>query len=295
MLGLGESVRSVLQAAVDGSVKALIVTESDPLGGFPDRALVEAALARVEFLVVIDYLDSATSRRARVLLPSETVYESGGVFINHEGRAQESPRIFGGGASIQETGAGSHPPRLFGQGVPGSDPMPAGWILAGISGEPDPAVTNRSERLRRDLARAAPAYRALGELPTIPEDGVRLRLGTAGRERYRPAAARLEPAPDGLEVVAAERTFGTEELSSYSACLQTLAEGHFIGLHPRDAADRQLREGDRVTLAAVPGSGPLQVRIYEDMAPGVALIPRLRGAALPAPGTRLAARDLRKG
>ena len=78
------------------AVKALVVVESDPLGGFPERVLVEAALARVELVVVIDYLDSATSRRARVLLPSQTVYESGGIFINHEGRAQESPRLFGG-------------------------------------------------------------------------------------------------------------------------------------------------------------------------------------------------------
>jgi NADH-quinone oxidoreductase subunit G len=296
MLGLRESVRSVLQAAADGAVRALVIVESDPLGGVPDRALVEAALARVEFLIVIDYLDSATSRRARVLLPSQTVYESGGVFINHEGRLQESPRIFEGGASIQDTGAGSHPPRVYGQGVPGSDPMPAGWVLALLGGgESEVAAADRAERLRRDIARAAPAHPALGELPTIPEDGVRLRLGAAERERFRPLPVQPEPAPDGLEVVITERTFGTEELSSYSACIRPLAEGSFIGLHPRDAAARQLREGDRVTLASVPGSGLLQVRLYEDMAPGVAVVPRVRGTVLPQPGARLGPQDLRKG
>jgi NADH-quinone oxidoreductase subunit G len=291
----GESVRGVLQAAVDGAVKALVVVESDPLGSFSDRALAEAAFARLELLVVVDYLDSATSRRARILLPSQTIYEAGGVFINQEGRAQETPRIYDGGASIQETGAGSHPPRVFGLRLPGSDPRPAWRVLAGLAGEaPDAApVETRSERLRRDLAQAS--HPALREMPRIPEDGVRLSLGTSGAPRF--AAPPVPPAsvPDELEVVVTERTFGTEELSAYSTCLESLQERPFVALHPRDADAWGLGDGDRVALRAPSGTVELDVRCVEGMAPGVAVLPRLRSTALPATGSRLRRHDLRKG
>jgi NADH-quinone oxidoreductase subunit G len=290
-----DSVRGVLQAAADGSVKALVVVESDPLGSFPDRALLDAALARVELLVAVDYLDSPTSRRAGALLPSQTVYEAGGTFVNQEGRAQVSPCVFAGGSSVLETGAGDHPPRAFGLGLPGADPRPAWRILAGLAGATDePDGEERPSRLRHDLAQAAPRHPALRELPAIPEEGLRLQLGDEGAARFEPLPPRPEPAPDELEVVVTERTFGTEELSGYSACLRALHEPPFVGLHPRDAATLGLREGDRVALRTPSGPVGLNVCCFADMAPGVVVIPRLRSAALPAPGGRFRQQDLRK-
>ena len=89
-----------------------------------------------------------------------------------------------------------------------------------------------------------------------------------------------------------ERTFGTEELSGYSACLHALHEPPFVGLHPRDAAALGLREGDRAALRTPSGPVGLNVRCFADMAPGVVVIPRLRSAALPAPGGRIRRQDL---
>jgi NADH-quinone oxidoreductase subunit G len=285
-------VRSVLQAAADGSVKALVVVESDPLGSFPDRALLEAALARLELLVAIDYLDSPTSRRAGILLPSQTVFEAGGTFVNNEGRAQESPPVLAGGAPVRDTGAGDHPPRVFGLGLPGSDPRPAWRILAGLAGEAGDETP--PGRLRRDVAAAGSRHAALRELPALPADGLRLRLGDERAARFEPAPSRPETAPDEFEVVVAERTFGTEELSGYSACLHALHEPPFVGLHPRDAAALGLREGDRAALRTPSGPVGLNVRCFADMAPGVVVIPQLRSAALPAPGGRIRRQDIGK-
>ena len=287
-----DSVRSVLQAAADGSVKALVVVESDPLGSFPDRALLEAALARLELVVAVDYLDSPTSRRAGVLLPSQTVFEAGGTFVNNEGRAQESPPVLEGGAPVRDTGAGDHPPRVFGLGLPGSDPRPAWRILAGLAGAAGDET--QPDRLRRDVAAAAPRHAVLRELPALPADGLRLRLGDERAARFEPAPSGPETAPDEFEVVVTERTFETEELSGYSACLHALHEPPFVGLHPRDAAALGLREGDRAALRTPSGPVGLSVRCFADMAPGVVVIPRLRSAALPAPGGRIRRQDLVK-
>ncbi len=282
-----QSVRTVLQAAASGSVKALVVVESDPLGFFPDRALVEAALGRAELVAAVDCLDSPTTRRARVLLPTQTVYESGGTFVNNEGRAQESPAVFAGGAPVLETGAGDHPPRLFGLGLPGSDPP-------GLAGDTDAAPgETRPAELRRDLLAAAARHPALRELPAIPEEGVRLELGDAQGRRFEPPAPAAAAGPDEFEVVVTERTFGTEELSGYSACLRELHEPPFVGLHPADAAALGLREGDRAALRTPAGALALTVRTFADMAAGVVVVPRLRSAALPS-GGRIKRQDLRK-
>jgi NADH-quinone oxidoreductase subunit G len=289
-----DSVRAVLQAAAEGAVKALVAVESDPLGTFPDRALMDAALGRLELVVALDCLDSATTRRAGVLLPTQTVYESGGTFVNNEGRAQDSPPVLAGGAPVLETGAGDHPPRAFGLGLPGSDPRPAWRVLSGLAGEAEAAPgESRPSRLRRDLAAAAPRHPALRELSAIPEDGLRLATGDLKAAPFQPPAPATAAGPDEFEVVVTERTFGTEELSGYSACLQELREPPFVGLHPADAAALGLREGDRAALRTPAGALALTVRTFADMAAGVVVVPRLRPAAL-ASGGRIKRQDLRK-
>jgi anaerobic selenocysteine-containing dehydrogenase len=105
-----------------------------------------------------------------------------------------------------------------------------------------------------------------------------------------PAAAAGE---DEFDVVVTERTFGTEELSGYSACLRELHDPPFVGLHPEDAAALGLREGDRAALRTPAGALALTVRTFADMAAGVVVVPRLRPAPLPS-GGRVKRHDLRK-
>jgi NADH-quinone oxidoreductase subunit G len=51
-------------------------------------------------------------------------------------------------------------------------------------------------------------------------------------------------------------------------------------LHPQDAMRLKLEEGKKVTLATPLGDLTLILRIQQDMVPGVAIVPRLRGTAL---------------
>jgi NADH-quinone oxidoreductase subunit G len=136
------SITSVLNAAAVGNVKALIFTEIDPFATFPDRELLEHALAKVELVIVLDYLDTAVSRKAHVFLPTQTLFEAGGHFINQEGRAQESPAAFAGGTPVLETGGGDHPAG-HGPGCPA--PTTAGRAArARLAGEAIPTKSGPS-------------------------------------------------------------------------------------------------------------------------------------------------------
>ena len=182
-----DSVRSVLQAAADGSVKALVVVESDPLGSFPDRALLEAALARLELLVAIDYLDSPTSRRAGILLPSQTVFEAGGTFVNNEGRAQESPPVLAGGAPCAIPARATTRRGSSDWGCPGPTRGRRG-------GSWQASQARRATKLHRTgcgatWPRPAPGTRRCASCPRSPRTACGCASGTNGR----PASNRPRP------------------------------------------------------------------------------------------------------
>jgi NADH-quinone oxidoreductase subunit G len=283
---------AMLKAAAAGEVKALIFVENDPYAVFPERELLEQALAKVELLIVLDYLDTPLSRKAHVFLPTQTLYESGGVFINQEGRAQYSPVAYAGGAPVLETGGGDHPPRVYGSGLTGADPQPAGQIMSRLAGE---AIFFEIGSRPEYFAGSAPELTQLADVRSFPEEGLRLALKNVPAERFKsmlPPAATA--ASDEFEVILAERTFGTEELSSYSACLETLEDEPFAGLHRKDAEALGIRNGDRIAIRSGSATLELAAKVFDRMARRVLVVPRLRGLPWQALGKRVRREDIRK-
>ncbi|MBI5577736.1 MAG: NADH-quinone oxidoreductase subunit NuoG [Deltaproteobacteria bacterium] len=283
----------ILKAVVDGDVKALVFVENDPFATSPDRELLERALAKVELLVVLDYLDTPVSRRAHVFLPTQTLYESGGIFINQEGRAQYSAAAFAGGAPILETGGSDHPPRVYGTGLPGADPQPAGQIMAQLAGEP-----MASEIGARPEYFGGSTVSELAELPDVeafPEEGQRLSPKNLPADRFKsvlPPSSAAES--DELEIILTERTFGSEDLSSYSACLETREDEPLAGLHRRDAESLGIREGDGIAIRTGNTTLEFAVRVYDNMASGVMVVPRLQRLPWQGLGKRVRRQDIRK-
>jgi NADH-quinone oxidoreductase subunit G len=282
----------MLKAAVDGDVKALVFVENDPYASFPDRELLKQALAKVEVLIVLDYLDTLISRRAHVFLPTQTLYEAGGVFVNQEGRAQYSPAVFAGGAPVLETGGGDHPPRFYDAGLPGADPQPAGRIIARLAGE---AIFSEIRTRQEYFAGSAPELTDLADVNAFPEEGLRLSLKNLSEDHFKsilPPTTAAES--DEFEIILAERTFGTEELSSYSACLEPLVEKPFASLRQEDAAALGISDGDRISFGTAKAAVELAVKVFDRIAPGVIMVPRLRGLPWQALGKRIRRQDIRK-
>jgi NADH-quinone oxidoreductase subunit G len=294
--GRDDNMTGLLKAAADGALKALVVVETDPFATFPDRKLLEQALSQLELLVVLDYLDSPAARRAHVFLPTQTIYEAGGYFVNQEGRVQSTPPVYLGGTPVTQTGGGDHPPRIYGAGLAGSDPQPAWRIMAQLSNAelPDSADTP-VDLVCSFLGKTAPGITQLPPLGKMPEEGLLIAPPVALEESFA-APPPLDSAghPDAIEIVFTERTFGTEELSTYSTCLEALQEEPWAAFQQQDAAALGIGDGDRVSIRTATGAVELNARVDERTASGVLVIPRLRGLDWQSLGKQVRRRDIRR-
>jgi NADH-quinone oxidoreductase subunit G len=94
----GMGARAMLQAAAEGSLQALVLLGSDPLGDFPDTVLARQALETVPFLVSVDVFRNESNARAHVLFPAPAPGEQSGSVMNLEGRllwVEQKVRSFG--------------------------------------------------------------------------------------------------------------------------------------------------------------------------------------------------------
>jgi NADH-quinone oxidoreductase subunit G len=272
-----------LEALVDGlekgSVRALVVAESDLFMRFPDERRLEEALERLDLLVVVDYVATRTAARASILLPAETLYEAGGCFVNQEGRLQRARPAYRCGTPILETGGGDHPPRIFRSDIPGGEPRPAWEILADVAR----ALGGRDASWRalwQQVARDVPALSAVPPLDEIPEAGVRLKLAPSlDASRSRAVAPHAEPSTridEHLELILVEWTFGTDELSSLSPHLEKVEKSPLLLMQADDAAQWGLRDGARVSLQMSDGAIDVPLSVKANMARGVVFLPRHR-------------------
>jgi len=84
--------RGILQAAVDGNIKVLVLLGADPWADFPDASLARRALEAVPTIVAVDAFLSDSTRRADVFLPCTLWGEKNGSVTNIEGRVQRVGR-----------------------------------------------------------------------------------------------------------------------------------------------------------------------------------------------------------
>jgi formate dehydrogenase alpha subunit len=86
--GPGRGTEEILAGARNGEIKALYVVGENPVETYPDRTGVEAALKRVDFLVVQDMFLTSTARLAHAVLPVASFLEKAGTFTSAEGLVQ---------------------------------------------------------------------------------------------------------------------------------------------------------------------------------------------------------------
>ena len=264
-----------------GEVKALILIESDPVRFYPDPERLERAFASLDLLVVIDYLNTDSLKHADIFLPSQTVFESGGLFINQEGRVQAAPPSFCGGLSVAETGGGSHPPRDYGRGLPGADPTNAGELLAAIArlkGPEGESVKELSQKYWLPETLSLDESKFTGK--KLYAEGIRLPNAKASAKRFtinwQAAVDRLRQREQSLQILTVECTFGTEELSSFSPHLDVLQPEPSLLLHQKDAVQLGIKDGDEITVTIAKGSVRVRALVTDNIRSGLLVMPRLR-------------------
>jgi NADH-quinone oxidoreductase subunit G len=280
--GAAANLEALVAQIETGEVRALVAVEVDPRRHFPDPARLARALERLDLLAVLDHLDTPTGRQAHIFLPTATPFESGGAWVNQEGRLQAAPPAHAGGTPLAQVSGGSHPPRAYDAGLPGSDPRPAWDWLAGLCGDPLPDDLRAGRRDAWNRLADEAFFQYLPPDPgSLPEDGLRV-LPEASPDAPRawtPLPAPEPPSGEGLVILLTETTFGSEELSREAACLETLEPAAGLTVHPAEAARLGAAPGDPVVID--PQGAALTVPLTVDAATarGVGVLPRHRGIA----------------
>ena len=84
----GLKMPEMLDAAIEGSIKAMWICGYDIAQSDPDVDHVVAALSNLDFLVVQEIFENETSKFAHVILPAASFLEKSGTFTNAERRIQ---------------------------------------------------------------------------------------------------------------------------------------------------------------------------------------------------------------
>ena len=270
--------QDTIEAIERGEVKALIVVECDPLELFPDRLRLERALARLELLLVIDYVPSPTVQLAHIMLPALSVFETGASFINQEGRLQFAQPVYHGGTPVSQASGGGHPPRVYTGEFPGGEPKPAWQLLTDLAGAQ--SGEGPVGHVDHPLAWAAQQHPLLTGLQSMPYPVNNLRC-LPDRADNEPAPVVLDqaPVPDGarqLQLLLVDAIYGSEELSQYSEVIQKVATEPCLAMHIEDASRLGFEEGETVSITLDAGTLETTVRLFRNMAPGTLVLPRHR-------------------
>lgn len=237
----GLDTAGILREAAQGRVRVLYLVGANLVETFPDRALVEAALETVPFVVVQDLFLTETARRADVVLPALVPAMRGGTLVDLDGTTHRVE------AALPPDGAG----------------RADGEILAGLL-----------ERLGAGPA-AVPGAAAAGErLPALGADEARRVWAAAARgAAHGGAPGRGGPAGQALRVVPLVRLYGGGGTTAFDPAFAARREPAAVWLHPDDAARLGLGQGRPVELRTAHGTLRAPVRIDERIAPGCAGVP----------------------
>lgn len=231
----GLSTGEMLQAAIEGRVRALYVAGANPLVEYPGSVKARKALESVPFLVVADMFLTETARLAHVVLPTVSVAERNCTLTSVEGRVQRVVRGMSPRGAAREDWA----------------------ILDQLSEElGQPMGFSRVETVTRRLHRAAPAAGAPGRLQRV--------------ETTLPGAT---DANFPMRLFTGRLMFDRGGLQRYSAVLPRLAPEPFVELCCADATRLGVAEGERVAVNTPYGRLELSARVTDDVPAGSVFVP----------------------
>ncbi|HXH82690.1 MAG TPA: molybdopterin dinucleotide binding domain-containing protein, partial [Candidatus Tectomicrobia bacterium] len=250
----GMDFAAMVDAAIDGRLKAMVVVGDNPLMFAPGKERVRRALESLELLIVVDSLMTETARLAHVVLADVPAYGKTGTFTNAERRVN---RLH---AAMDALGD-ARPAQLalldLAVAYAGSDV----WTYA----HPDAVTDEIAERVRGyERYRASHTLWGKSRVFDLPS--------TFERQTVTPVA---EAVASGQLLLTTGRTLFTslEGAAIRSADADKLHREEFVEIHPRDAADLRVADEQEVTLVSEHGELTLRAKISGRVHEGVAFVP----------------------
>ncbi len=263
----GLRIPNMLDAAVSGSFKGLYIQGEDIVQSDPDTRHITAGLAAMECVVVQDLFLNETANFAHIFLPGSTFLEKDGTFTNAERRIQRVRKVM-----APKNGYGDWE---ITQLLANAMGMPMGYTHPG--------------EIMDEIASLTPtftgvSYAALERLGSIqwpcneqaPEGTPTMHTGhfVIGKGKFiitDYVATDERTGPRFPLLLTTGRI-----LSQYNVGAQTRRtdnklwhEEDLLEIHPHDAEERGIKNGDWVKLASRAGETTLRAKLTERMALGV--------------------------
>ncbi len=266
----GLRIPNMLDAALDGSFRALYVQGEDILQSDPNTHHVAAGLAAMECVIVHDLFLNETANYAHVFLPGSTFLEKDGTFTNAERRIQLVRKVMEPANGQWHGGLGGDAGARQCHG-PGLD-LFASQRDHGRDRAADPGLRRRVARPARCRRFAAMAGQR-GQPRWQPDHARRWLRARQGQVRGHRLCARPTRRP--ARAFPLLLTTG-RILTQYNVGAQTRRtenvvwhEEDVLEIHPTDAENRGLKSGDWVRLASRTGETTLRADVTDRVAPGV--------------------------
>ena len=259
---IGLTATEMFPAVLDGKIKAIVILGENPMVSDADSLHVEKALKALDFLLVIDIFKTPTTDLAHVVLPGAAFAEKEGTFSNTERRVQ-----------------------LLRKAVePPGESKPDWQIIQELSSRFGYPMDYTSPRaIMEEIAKLTPSYggitydRLQGDglqwpCPNVEHPGTKfLHQGRFSRGKglfsaieYKPAAEIAdEEYPFQLTTGRVHVHYHTGTMTRNSPSLEREISECFLEMHPEDASEMNVTDGDRVVIASRRGSVSTRVKLTD--------------------------------
>ena len=263
----GLRIPNMFEAALDGDFKALYIEGEDIGQSDPNTQHVTAALTSMECIIVQDLFLNETAKFAHVFLPGSTFLEKDGTFINAERRCSRVRRVM-------------KPKSGY-----------ADWEITQLLSNAMGFAMNYAHpsEIMGEIARLTPtfsgiSFELLDRLGSVqwpcnaehPEGTPTMHVGTFVRGRGKFLLTEYVPTSEKVNVKYPLILTTGRILSQYNVGAQTRRtenvrwhEEDRLEIHPTDAEDRGISEGDWCGIASRAGESVLRARVTTRVQPGV--------------------------
>ncbi|MFO1028670.1 MAG: formate dehydrogenase subunit alpha [Acetobacteraceae bacterium] len=262
----GLRIPNMIDAALDGSFRGIYIQGEDIAQSDPDTRHIVAGLKAMDLVVVQDLFLNETANYAHVFLPGSSFLEKDGTFINAERRINLVRKVMAPRAGYADWEVTQAIAQAMGYSMSYTHPAE---IMAEIARTTPTFAGVTYEKLERESVQWPCNEAAPHGTPIVHANGFVRGKGNFIITEYVPTDEKVGPRFPLL------LTTG-RILSQYNVGAQTRRTGNVawhpedvLEIHPHDAEERGIREGDTVRLKSRTGETTLHAHITDRVAPGV--------------------------
>jgi NADH-quinone oxidoreductase subunit G len=275
---VGMDTAAMLQAAADGTIKALVLLGADPVADFVDRELAVKALSTAEFVAAVDTLPNASNAHAHVILPAAGFGEKSGTTTNLEGRVTVlSSKVSAPGTARPDWMIATELAAMLGNDF--------GYETVGdVTDDIAATVPTHAGATRAELNRPGNADGIVVPVPVVA--AVEAPAETESEEASAPTIALprplrvrnvegIVPQPDSysLRLVTSRVLYDQGSLVQASGSLAKLARPASVRLHSGEVERHAMHPGDVVNVVSQHGQLALTIEVDDALPRGVAVVP----------------------